>query len=78
MLQTFYNNFGFAGALLLAFGIFIFFIFWMAGLAGIWLQKEKEENLKIIKLITAVFIPLYPFFWMILDMYKQMKMMNRL
>jgi len=72
MLETFYNNFGFTGALILAFSLFICFIFWVAGLAG--LSKKQESNkTKTIRLTIAVLLPVYPFLWMIWDMIKQKK-----
>jgi hypothetical protein len=72
MLETFYNNFGFTGALLLSFSLFICFIFWMAGLAGISMKQESNKK-KTIRLVIAVLLPIYPFFWMILDMITQKK-----
>ncbi|MEX2602341.1 MAG: hypothetical protein WD355_11865 [Balneolaceae bacterium] len=71
MLQTFYNNFGFNGSLLIAFGLFIFFIFWIAGLAGLHLQEESSPKRKNLKMAVALLIPLYPFFWLITDMFIQ-------
>jgi hypothetical protein len=72
MLETFYNNFGFAGALAIAFFLFIAFIFWAAGLAGIC-QFDESNRKKTIRLIIAILIPPYPFFWMIFDMILQKK-----
>lgn len=70
MLETIYNSFGFAGALTTAFLLFIFIIFWVAGLAGISMKSEDDWR-KTVRLTIAVLIPLYPFFWMIWDMIVQ-------
>jgi len=70
MLETFYNTFGFIGALTVSFVLFLFFIFWLAGLAGISLKKESNRK-KTIRLIIAILVPPYPFFWMIWDMTTQ-------
>lgn len=70
MLETFYNTLGFTGALLSAFLLFIFFIFWMAGLAGICGRREPSSR-KTIRIIVAVLVPPYPFFWMIWTMIQQ-------
>jgi hypothetical protein len=77
MLQSFYENFGFLGALFLAVFMFIFFIFWMAGMAGITLPydggRKKGHNWQI---ALAVFVPIYPVAWLIYDMYMQRKYMK--
>lgn len=74
MLETFYNNFGFLGSISLAFGIFIGFIFWMAGVAG--LSQLKPSRSKTIKLIFSVFFPPYPIIWVFIDMYRQSQLMK--
>lgn len=74
MLQTFYNNFGFFGSIFISFTGFMFFIFWMSGIAGI-LEYSKPSN-RIYKLILAVLIPPYPIGWLIWDIYHQRKMMQ--
>ncbi|MEX1062046.1 MAG: hypothetical protein WEC12_00470 [Balneolaceae bacterium] len=76
MLETFYNNFGFAGALISSFVLFIFFIFWIAGLAGICLKNESELK-KILRMTIAVLVPLYPFIWMIWEMIVQKRDVQR-
>lgn len=77
MLQSFYNNFGFFGALALAFSLFIFFILWIAGIAGITLPydggRKKGHSWQI---ILAIFIPIYPVLWLIADIYMQRKNMK--
>lgn len=76
MIETFYNNFGFAGALGIAFGSFILFIFWVAGVAGI--ADRADESYKNQKLIISVFIPIYPILWMWIDMYQDYSNMHHL
>lgn len=76
MLETFYNTLGFAGALLVSFLFFVFCIFWMAGLAGISGIRESNKR-KTLRLIVAVLIPPYPFFWMIWEMIAQKIQISR-
>ena len=74
MLQTFYNNFGFLGSISLAFFLFLSFIFWMAGVAGIsQLPHSRKKN---IKLISSVLFPPYPIIWLFVDMYRQSQLMK--
>lgn len=74
MLQTFYNNFGFLGSISVAFFIFLSFIFWMAGIAGIsQLPESKGKNLK---LVGSVLFPPYPIIWIFVDMYRQSQLMK--
>ena len=70
MLETVYNNLGFTGSLLAAFMLFLFIIFWIAGLAGI-MQKEGRPSVKRIRMLFAILLPVYPFFWMIWEMIIQ-------
>jgi len=77
MLESFYNNFGFIWSLVIALFIFLFFIFWMGGVAGISLQHE-EKNESIFRLILAILIPIYPVVWLIMDMISQKKQLKRL
>lgn len=74
MLQTFYNNYGFVGSIAIAMFIFLCFIFWMAGVAGIsQLPYSKKKNAK---LFCSLIFPPYPIIWVFVDMYRQKKMMN--
>jgi hypothetical protein len=77
MLQSFYDNFGFFGALLLAFSLFIFFILWIAGIAGITLPydggRKKGSTWQI---VLAILFPPYPVIWLIVDMYLQRRYMK--
>jgi len=70
MLETFYDTFGFAGAFITSFLLFICIIFWIAGLAGISMIEESDTS-KTIRLTLAILIPVYPLFWMIKDMIVQ-------
>ena len=77
MLETLYNIFGFAGSLLVSFFIFIFFVFWMAGVAGICL-RDRPPVRQFIFFSLAIFVPVYPVLWLIADMIKQKKELRRL
>ncbi len=74
MLQTFYNSFGFLGSIATAMFIFLSFIFWMAGVAGIsQLPQSPKKNMK---LFASVVFPPYPIIWVFVDMYRQSQLMN--
>lgn len=77
MLESFYNNFGFIGSLIISLLIFLFFIFWMGGVAGICQEHDYKKE-SIIRLVLAVLIPLYPVIWLISDMISQKKQLKRL
>jgi hypothetical protein len=74
MLETFYNNFGFIGSISIAFSIFIGFIFWMAGVAGI--SQQKPSIGKNVRLVFSVLFPPYPIIWVFVDMYRQSQLMK--
>jgi len=74
MLQTFYQSFGFLGSISLAFALFLSFIFWMAGVAGI--SQLPHSQRKNIKLISSVIFPPYPIIWVFVDMYRQSQLMK--
>lgn len=74
MLETFFNTFGFFGAIMIAFIGFAIFIFWVAGIAGIvYLPESKGKNKKI---IFSLLFPPYPLFWMFYDIYREREMMK--
>lgn len=78
MLQTFYDNFGFFGALTLSLFLFFFFIFWLAGMAGITLPYDGgKKRGNPWQIIIAVFVPIYPVAWLVYDMYKQKRFMGK-
>lgn len=74
MLETFYNNFGFIGSIVLAFGGFLMFILWIAGISGI--AQRPEESYKNLHLALCVLFPPFPIFWLLYDMYTQKKLME--
>lgn len=75
MLETFYNNFGFVGAIVISFLCFAAFICWVAGIAGIAQLPESKSKNK--KLLICIFFPPYPFFWLFYDIYRERKMMQK-
>lgn len=74
MLQSFYASYGFFGSILLAFTGFMMFIFWFAGVSGI--AQLPDSRSKTVKLIASVFVPVYPLFWLVYDMYYQREHMK--
>lgn len=77
MLETVYNNFGFVGSLVISLAIFFFFIFWMAGVAGICQEHEGKKTI-LIRLLIAILVPIYPVFWLISEMILQKRQLKRL
>lgn len=77
MLENIYNTFGFVGSLVVSLLVFFFFIFWMAGVAGICKEHDGKKA-SIIRLFLAVIIPLYPVIWIIIDMIVQKRELKRL
>lgn len=77
MLKSFYELFGFFGALFLSLALFLFFILWLAGLAGITIPVDggKQKNDKW-KIGLAIIIPVYPIFWLFKNLYEQHKYMK--
>lgn len=74
MLQTFYQNFGLLGSLGIAFGGFLFTIFWISGIAGIC--DSEYTKYKNLKMVISILFPPYPFIWIIHDMYQQSQRMK--
>ena len=74
MLQTFYSNFGFFGAIFLAFTGFLLFVFWIAGISG--LAQMPDHPKKNLKLGLSVVFPPYPLCWLAIDMYRQKQLMK--
>lgn len=77
MLETLYELFGFAGSLIVSFLIFLFFVFWMAGVAGIC-SGNREQSKQMLFYALAIFIPIYPVAWLIVDMIRQKKQLRKL
>lgn len=77
MLQSLYENFGFFGALALAIFMVLFFIMWIAGIAGITLPydagRKKGNKWQV---ILAILVPIYPIIWLIVDIYLQRSIMK--
>lgn len=74
MLETFYNNFGFVGSLIIAFVGFILVIFWIAGIAGLTVAVKGERKNLIIAMI--VLFPPFPLLWLFYDMFRQKQRMQ--
>lgn len=77
MLENIYNNFGFIGSLVISLFVFFFFIFWMAGVAGICKEHDGDKT-PFFRLFLAIFIPVYPVVWIIFDMIMQKRELRRL
>lgn len=72
MLKTFYELFGFFGALSISLALFFFFIFWLAGLAGITLPVDGgKPKFNKWEVIVSIFIPLYPIYWLFRNIVEQ-------
>lgn len=77
MLESVHNLFGFTGSLIVSFLVFMFFVFWMAGVAGI-VQGDRKQSRQIIFFSLAIFVPVYPVIWLIADMIRQKKQLRKL
>lgn len=77
MLETLHELFGFAGSLIVSFLVFLFFVFWMAGVAGIC-SGDREQSKQFLFYVLAIFIPIYPVLWLIVDMIRQKKQLRKL
>ena len=77
MLETLHDIFGFAGSLVVSFLIFMFFVCWMAGVAGI-VQGDRKQSRQIVFYTLAIFVPIYPVIWLIADMVRQKKQLRKL
>lgn len=77
MLKTFYELIGFFGSLVLSLSLFLFFVFWIAGLAGITLPvdggKAKYNKWQV---LFAVLVPIYPIVWLVTDIIAQHRFMK--
>ena len=78
MLKTFYELFGFFGALSISVALFFFFIFWLAGLAGITLPVDGgKPKFNKWQVMVSIFIPLYPIYWLIRNIIEQHRFMRK-
>jgi hypothetical protein len=78
MLKTFYELFGFFGALSISLALFFFFIFWLAGLAGITLPVDGgKPKFNKWQVMVSIFIPLYPIYWLIRNITEQHRFMRK-
>jgi len=75
MLQYFYDEFGFFGSILLALLLFLAFIFWFSGLAGLADQKTSDRA-RNFRLLAAVLFPPFAIFWLLYDMRRQHKIIK--
>ena len=72
MLSTFYELLGFFGALFLSLAMFLLFIFWVAGIAGITLPVDGgKPKYNRVEVFVAIVIPVYPIYWIIKDIIEQ-------
>ena len=77
MLESLYNYFGFTASLLISLLVFLFFVFWMAGVAGIC-SKNRSATRQTLFISLAVFLPPYPVIWLLSEMIKQKRELRRL
>lgn len=75
MLQLLYDEFGFFGSILLALVIFIGFIFWFSGMAGI-AGQSKTNTTRNLRILLAVVFPPFSIGWLIYDMRRQHKIIK--
>jgi len=79
MLKTFYELFGFFGALSISLALFFFFIFWLAGLAGITLPVDGgKPKFNKWQVLLSIFIPLYPLYCLIRKIPEQHSFLSKI
>lgn len=77
MLQSFYTNMGFFGALLFSLTLFLLFVCWFAGIAGITLPVDGgKPRGSTWQIVLAVLFPPYPIIWMVIIMNEQRKFLK--
>lgn len=74
MLENLYQTFGILGSLIVSLLVFVFIIFWIAGIAGI--SDSTHRNARTWQLVASVLFPPYPVVWLVYDMVRQYKMMH--
>lgn len=74
MIESLYSSVGFFLSLVIIYAGFGVFVFWIAGLAGIAELPESKD--RTTKLIIGILFPPYPFFWLLFDIYHQYKLMQ--
>ncbi len=77
MIESVYNNFGFVGSLFVSLALFFFFIFWMAGVAGLC-ENRKYGRFQSLVLLVAILIPVYPVGWIVWEMIDQKRQLKKL
>jgi hypothetical protein len=75
MLQFFYDELGFFGSILMALFLFLLFVFWFSGLAGLAGQPASNVS-RNTKLTIAVIFPPFAIGWLIYDMHRQHKIIK--
>lgn len=75
MLKWAYIHLGFVGTILLSLLIFLGFVFYLAGVAGISISSGTDKA-KNTLLIIGILFPLYPIGWLIRDMIQQRKALH--
>lgn len=71
MIQSFYDQMGLGGAIFASLLVFLLFILWLAGIAGITLPvdggKQRKNKAQI---VLAIIFPLYPIIWVIYELIR--------
>ena len=75
MLPWFYETFGLIGSLILFLFFFTMLIFWISGFAGI-LHSRNSDRKKNVLLGISIFVPPFPIFWLIRDIWRQHKIIK--
>gem|GEM_PF-606405 len=71
MIRSLYLDFGFFTTLIICLGIVVFFIIWLAGIAGLLANPDTKKEVGWVKIICCILIPVYPFLWLIFDTFKE-------
>ena len=74
MLENLYQTFGIFGSLIVALLVFLFCIFWVAGIAG--LSDDTRHKIKTWQIVIGVLFPPFPVAWLVYDMVRQYREMH--
>jgi choline-glycine betaine transporter len=78
MLKTIFEHFGFIGSLALSLLLFVFFILWMSGIAGITQPLDGgKPRYKHWMVWVSILFPPFPIIWIVHNLTHHNRLMKR-
>jgi integral membrane sensor domain MASE1 len=71
MIRSIYLDFGFFPTLLICVGLVLFFITWMAGIAGMIANPDRKKDVRFVTLALCVLVPPVPVIWLYGDIIRE-------